>query len=80
MKGSVTDAQFWSYENPIQPDYADKYGVAFSNPDYIIEGTIRSGAEYITRSAPGLGNNSGGAIEVVVNPNSINLTSFTMIE
>ena len=36
-------------------------------------------ADFITRSAPGLGNNSGGAIEIVTNPNGVKLDSFNMI-
>lgn len=45
----------------------------------VIKGKLDPNADFITRSAPGLGNNSGGAIEIVTNPNGVKLDSFNMI-
>lgn len=78
-RSNTTDAQFWAPESPLSPGYADKYGVDFKDTDYVIKGKLDSNADFITRSAPGLGNNSGGAIEIVTNPNSVKLDSFNMI-
>ncbi len=66
-------------ESPLSPGYADKYGVDFKDTDYVIKGKLDPNADFITRSAPGLGNNSGGAIEIVTNPNGVKLDSFNMI-
>lgn len=48
-------------------------------PINVIKGKLDPNADFITRSAPGLGNNSGGAIEIVANPNGVKLDSFNMI-
>ena len=77
-KSNTTSAQFWATENPLSPGYADKYGVAFDKLDYVITAHLKKGAAFITRVAPGLGTNSGGGIEVVVNPNSVIMDSFYM--
>ena len=37
-RSNVTDAQFWATENPLNPGYANKYGVDFSKIDYVIGG------------------------------------------
>ena len=52
---------------------------SFKDTDYVIKGKLDPNADFITRSAPGLGNNSGGAIEIVTNPNGVKLDSFNMI-
>ena len=78
-RSNTTDAQFWAPESPLFPRYADKYGVDFKDTDYVIKGKLDPNADFITRSAPGLGNNSGGAIEIVTNPNGVKLDSFNMI-
>jgi len=77
-RSNVTDAQFWAPENPLNPGYAEKYGVDFSKTDYIIGGRQMQGGHYITRPAPGLGNNAGGGLEIVNNPNSVRLDFFYM--
>ena len=51
----------------------------FKDTDYVIKGKLDPNADFITRSAPGLGNNSGGTIEIVTNPNGVKLDSFNMI-
>ena len=77
-RSNVTDAQFWAAESPLNPGYANKYGVDFNKIDYIIGGKQISGSPYITRPAPSLGNNSGGGLEIVNNPNSVRLDFFYM--
>lgn len=49
-------------------------------PDFIAAGTVKPGAEFITRAAPGVGSNLGGSIEVVVKPGDVTLKSFSVIE
>lgn len=46
--------------------------------DYVIGGKQMQGSQYITRPAPGLGNNVGGGLEIVNNPNSVRLDFFHM--
>lgn len=62
----------------MNPGYAEKYGVDFKNIDYIIRGKIKTGADFITRPAPGLGSNAGGALEIVTNPYDVIIDSFIM--
>ena len=47
--------------------------------DYIIGGYVKKETKFITRPAPGLGSNSGGAIEIVTPPNSVELQYFYML-
>ena len=54
-------------------------GVDFTSMDYIIGGYVKDGANFVTRPAPGLGNNARGAVEVVTPPNSVDLKYFYMI-
>ena len=76
-RSNAADSQFWASENPLTtPGYANKYGVDFSKVDYIIGGKIKG--PYITRPAPGLGKNAGGALEVVTDPFGVELDFFYM--
>lgn len=77
-RSNTTDAQFWAPESPYTPGYGDKYGVDFDGLDYIMGGKLKDGQSFITRPAPGLGNNTGGAIEAVTNPNAVKLDFFHM--
>jgi filamentous hemagglutinin len=77
-RSNTSDAQFWAPESPFTPGYPEKYGVDFQNVDYVIGGKLKNGEPFITRPAPGLGNNQGGAIETVTNPNAIKLDFFHM--
>ena len=74
----VADGQFWAPESPLSFGYADNYGVDFNNLDFIVRGKQMNGAPYITRPAPGLRINPGGALEVVNNPYSVLLDYFHM--
>ncbi len=78
-RSKIVDAQFWAPESPLTVGYAKKYGVDFEQMDYIIGGYVKKGTKFITRPAPGLGSNSGGAIEIVTPPNSVELQYFHML-
>ncbi|MEW9700826.1 RHS repeat-associated core domain-containing protein [Paenibacillus sp. SI8] len=77
-RSNTNDAQFWAPESPLNPGYAERYGVDFNQVDYVISGTINHNSPFITRPAPGLGNNAGGSIEVVTPANSVMLKWFHM--
>jgi len=46
--------------------------------DWIMGGTLRTGAAAVSRSAPGLGVNAGGSIEIVVQPGGVSGLWFHM--
>jgi len=46
--------------------------------DFLETGTLSPGARFITRGAPGVGANGGGAMEVVTSPGGVTLNSFGM--
>lgn len=52
--------------------YFDQRDGGKSEPlaNWIVGGSLRSGAPAITRAAPGIGANAGGAVELVVQPGS----------
>lgn len=80
----AAEAQFWSLENPATikniDEFAQKFGIPAENLQngkfFIESGTLKPGYSYITREAPGVGENIGGAIEVVTEPNAVKLQSF----
>ncbi len=74
------EGQFWSLENPLNPGYAAKYGIPEENQifDFLETATLRPGAPFITREAPGVGANGGGGIEVVVDSGGVALRGFFM--
>ena len=77
----TTGAQFWSPVNPTStPNYASGFGMpgGAATPDWVMGGTLRPGATAVSRSAPGLGTNVGGKIEVVVQPGGVCGTWFCM--
>ena len=78
-RSKIADAQFGAPESPLTVGYAKKYGVDFGQMDYIIGGYVKKETKFITRPAPGLGSNSGGAIEIVTPPNSVELQYFYML-
>ena len=81
-KSQAAEAQFWSLENPLSPDYASKMGIPPENyhtPDFIESGTLKRGTDFVTRPAPGIGHNVGGGIEVVVPSGGVKLNSFTTL-
>lgn len=61
-------AQFWAFEHPFTPGFAEGYGIPPQNllhADFIQSAVPRPGARFVTRRAPGYGPNGGGRIEVV---------------
>lgn len=69
-------AQFWALEHPQSPGYTSKFGIPDINvakPDFIEVGRIKEGVPFVTRPAPSVGKNGGGAIEVVVPEGGISL-------
>jgi hypothetical protein len=47
--------------------------------DFVETGHVREGVEFVTRPAPSVGDNSGGAIEVVVPKGGVVIESHTTI-
>ncbi len=77
----TTGAQFWSPANPAStPNYASGVGMSggAATPNWVMGGTVRPGAAAVSRSAPGLGTNVGGKIEIVVQPGGVCGTWFCM--
>jgi len=84
----AAEAQFWSLENPLNiknlKDFAKKYGIPEENlkgSDLFVEiGKLKSGSPFISREAPGFGNNIGGDIEIVVPAHGVQLETFHTIK
>ena len=76
----TAEGQFWAPENPLTtPGYASGYGTPASGaPDWIMGGQVDPGEPFVTRPAPGLGNNPGGGLEVVTNPGGVKNLWFYM--
>ncbi len=80
-RSEAVGAQFWALEHPYNPGYANKYGIPQENitrSNFIMTGELKPGANFITRSAPSIGKNLGGGIEVVVPPNAVNIKTFSI--
>jgi hypothetical protein len=82
-KIDVSDAaegQFWSLNNPLTtPNYANNMGIPPQNAtsaNFVIIGHLRSGTDFVTRPAPGIGQNQGGTVEVVVPRDSVQIDGF----
>jgi len=81
-KSQTSEAQFWALEHPMSEGYASRYGIPEENvinSDFIEAGRLNSGSNFITREAPGIGNNVGGGIEVVVPEKSVSMQWFNSI-
>ena len=79
-KSAAGEAQFWSLENPLSPGYAARYGIPAENvsaADFLEAATLKPGSPFVTRVAPGVGANGGGAIEAVVEPGGVTLQTFS---
>ena len=80
---NAAESQFWSLKNPLStPNYANSYGIppgnVSSGNSFLLTGQLREGASFVTRSAPGFGSSTGGALEVVVEEFGVMITSFIM--
>jgi RHS repeat-associated protein len=78
----TSGAQFWSLSNPAAtPGYAAQVGMPGGTAvqaDWIMGGTLQKGGAAISRAAPGIGANTGGAVEVVVPPGGVSGLWFVM--
>jgi RHS repeat-associated protein len=82
LKSQATEGQFWSLENPATPGYAARYGLPaenVANADFVESGVVPDGTSFITRGAPGIGENGGGGIEVVVPSGGVQSTGFSYL-
>ncbi|MFN7916986.1 MAG: RHS repeat-associated core domain-containing protein [Vicinamibacterales bacterium] len=80
---NTADAQFWSLRNPATAtNHAAELGMpggaSAAKPDWIMKATLKPGAPVVTRPAPAIGSNQGGAMEAVVPPNSVRIEWFHM--
>lgn len=78
-KSQAAEAQFWSLENPLSKEYAQRYGIPaenVKNANFIQTATLKSGTSFVTRPAPGVGANTGGGIEVVVPESGVMMRAF----
>ncbi|MBY0282210.1 MAG: hypothetical protein K2W94_08685 [Alphaproteobacteria bacterium] len=78
-KSHAAEAQYWSLENPLNPGYAKKYGIPaenFKDLNFVETAQLKPGTPFVTRPAPGVKSNRGGAIEVVVPVNGVQMKSF----
>jgi RHS repeat-associated protein len=73
-------SQFLALKNPLSPGFAAEYGIPEENAsfNFVLTGKLQSGADVITRHAPGIPPNSGGGIEAVTTPGSFSIDSFYM--
>ena len=75
------EGQYWSGQSPLAPGYANSVGAAnlwAGTPDFILGGSVNPGANFITRYAPAFGRNAGGALEIVTQPNGVQIEFFHM--
>lgn len=80
-RSNAAEGQYWGTETPITPGFANKYGAAtlgVGAPDFKLAGTVRAVRRFITRTAPRVGTNSGGALEAVIRARGITLDYFHM--
>jgi uncharacterized protein RhaS with RHS repeats len=63
-KSQAGEAQFWSLEHPDNPGYAKRYGIPqenIANANFLETGVLKSDTPFVTRPAPAVGGNLGGA-------------------
>jgi len=80
-RSAGSDAQFFSTENPLSRGFANRVGAGnldASVPDFIMGGRVRPNGNFVTRSAPGVRSNAGGALEVVAEPGVVQFEFFVM--
>jgi hypothetical protein len=84
-KSFAAEAQYWSLENPLTtPGYQIKYGVPaenWANADFVEAGTLKPGQDFVTRTAlaPDGSQIPGAGIEVIVVPDSVDVSFFSFI-
>ena len=80
-RSAAAESQFFSTQNPLTPGYANRVGAAnlgAGTPDFIMGGRVQPGGPFITRAAPAVGQNLGGALEVVTPPGGVQFDFFYM--
>ena len=71
------EGQYWSLSNPlVTANYVGSQGLPVSGFDFVIAGRVSEGVQFVTRYSPGIGNNPGGALEVVVPVNGVSIQWF----
>jgi hypothetical protein len=81
-KSQAAEAQFWSLEHPMTPGFASRHGIPpenVSDYDFVEQGRLGGGVPFVTRTAPPVGTNLGGGIEVVVQPGGVRLNGFSYL-
>jgi hypothetical protein len=81
-RSAAGEAQFWSLEVPSSPDFASRMGIPKRNvlhADFHESAILRPGTSFVTRSAPGVGEHTGGGIEVVVPEGGVIMRYFGTI-
>lgn len=79
-KQNLAEGQYWGTKNPLSTEnYAQSYGMTptGNGQSFVIGGKVRNG-NFVTREAPGYGNNPGGAVETVVPSGNVRLDFFYM--
>jgi len=79
-QSETSASQFFSLESPLNPGYAERYGIpaANANFNFILSGRVSPGAPLITRPAAGVAPNVEAGIEGVTTPGSFIIDSFYM--
>ena len=75
------EGQYWSLKIPTDLNkYSKEYGIPPENQDFefLESAVLKPGAGFITREAPGVAHNAGGAIEVVINSLESTIEYFSM--
>ena len=80
-ESTAAEGQFWATESPLATGFASRVGAATLGegaPQFILGGTVAADATFVTRVAPAVGRNAGGALEVVVPSGSVSIDFFHM--
>lgn len=67
-KSMAGESQYWSFQNPMSPNYNSTIGMPDVTPDFVMGGTLRQGESLVVNEAAGIGSNGGGALQVVTSP------------
>ena len=81
-KSHAAEGQFWALEHPTTPGFASRHGIPPENAsdyNFVEQGHLGEGVPFITRTAPPVGTNLGGGIEVVVPPGGVRLNGFSYL-
>lgn len=77
----AAEGQYWSFQNPAStPGYANRMGMpgTGAGEPFIMGGRVNLSSPFITREAPGIGNNLGGSVEAVTQPGGVSIDWFHM--